>query len=197
MSRIAEKQDYGTSPQGSGYEYVHRSVCRPAEEPARKGGTDSRRSGGTYRSYSNGDLSLGIRSNDSIFGEIPENFRSLWYQNSDNSTRKIIFTNRQPSKNVLSSSPALTPIFQESKKFSSVYIPTFLEWRDFARFYIPKFSERNVNLKRIFSIFNKYYKIPVDGFVEFIKITTVKTIVGIPTAYSAPVRLARPDSIDI
>ena len=188
MSRIAEKPKYGTSPQGSGYEYVHRSVCRPAEEPARKGGTLRRRTGGTTRSQTKHHLQVGASDKLSQRCRFTKNCRSLRYFSTDFDTERV--------ENVLSSSPTLAPTFQASGKFSSVYTPTFVERRDFARFLALEFQEPKDFSERNFGNLHFLCKIPIDSYCIFNTISLVNTIVSIPTAYSAPVRLARSDSID-
>jgi len=189
----ADNQTYGASPQGSEYGYVHRSFCRPAEEPARKGGTLRRRTGGTFGDSEKDSVQLGKCHQVSIYRTISATCRVFGHYDTNTDAERVV--------NVLSSSPYLTPIFQESVKFSSVYIPTFVERRDFARFYVPEFQESKDFSERIFAKFTENFPIghiPLLSYSRLgITIHPVNTIVGIPTAYSAPVRLARSDSIDI
>jgi len=146
MKHYADNQTYGTSPQGSGYEYLHRSVCRPAEESARKGGTLRRRTGGTFGDSSHYTLQLGIRRPHT------NQRRSLKSCGSPRSEHPYTDTKRVSRR---LSSPILTSIFQASKKFSTALAPIFVTRRDLAKIHVPGIQESKEHSERIFAKFSR------------------------------------------
>ena len=79
-AKTRQRHESEQTPQTCGHEYLRRQVRRAPQKIAGKGGVDTRRSGGCHRSECNSNLSLGIRSDDSIFGKVSNNCGNIQYQ---------------------------------------------------------------------------------------------------------------------
>ena len=77
MTDYAENQKHGTSPQGSGYEYVHGQVRRKAENATGENRYVRRRTGGSERNSEKYDLGLGVGSKKAANGRYTSYFSRI------------------------------------------------------------------------------------------------------------------------
>jgi len=128
-----DNKTYGTSPQGSGYEYLHGSLCNSAEDAARKSRANRRGIGGEKRSISNNDIQLGVCHTQAADRRQPSKTGGSPRRERSNALAERV--------NPDCASTALVSVFQESGKITTAFAPIVQERRKFPRISALVFPE--------------------------------------------------------